>query len=441
MKAAWLLLSLIALAPLAHAGTARVDLVQADGAWNGESQALAHDGSAVVWVPRDARIHNVSLPNWRVASGDAIFAPAADGEVLVVAFDTPYLTRYVAPEDVNVTIAITPAPGLASQGDGTFSLSRGDAVKLRVFDADRVGELPVLLAVGITAAVSFALALLWHAIRPPSPREGAKKFFDHLGELQARIFPAILIFAALNLYYFVFGLKYVQLGNVTLIAPAWSESGGLATRAFESVSERLVPDNVALVALRPVDAVLAQVEIALFLAFVTVLPLVVYEIAAFVKPALKERERRVASRVIPVVSGLFLAGSAFGFLWMAPLMLRTLYDFAPAVGAAPLLGVGDLVSFALLITLSFAVAFELPVVMYALSRLGAVQARTWVKYARHAVLIIFVAAGILTPDPSVVSQLLVGIPVTGLYLLGVGAAYVGERQRGQAQARVDASSS
>lgn len=434
MRLSWLLL-LALLAPLAHAGSARVDLVESGGAWNGESQALAHDGSAVVWVPRDARIHNVSLPNWRLASSDAIFAPAADGESLVVTFDAPRLSRYVAPEDVNVTIAITPAPGFASAGDGAYTLGRGETVRLRVFDADRVGELPILVAVGVAAVASFAVALVWHALRPPAPRSGAKSFLDHLSELQARIVPPILIFAALNLFYFVFGLKYVTLGNVTLIAPTLSTSASLATRAFDSVSERLVPDGVALVALRPVDAVLAQVEIALFLAFITILPLLVFEVAAFVKPALQERERRVASRVIPVVFSLFIVGSGFGFALMAPLMLRTLYEFAPAVGATALLGVGDLISFALLITLSFAVAFELPVVMYTLSRLGAVEAKTWRKYARHAVLIIFVAAGILTPDPSVVSQLLVAVPVTGLYLVGALAALVGERQRSHARAR------
>src|SRR5438067_10937952 len=118
---------------------------------------------------------------------------------------------------------------------------------------------------------------------------------------------------------------------------------------------------------------------------------------------------------------------------MAPFMMRTLYAYAPTVGARPFLVVGDLVGFALLVVTSFGLAFELPVVMYALSAIGLIQARTFRKYFRHALVVIFLVAGIVTPDPSIVSPLLVGVPVTALYVVGMLAAAAGER--GQARRR------
>lgn len=469
LRAAFPLLALLVLlVPSVSAANASVTLWEEDGRWNGLSAvdglaAPAGDAQrALVWVPAGARVHSVvaSGPggageaSWSAAGEDALrLRGPPETTSFVVEFDfrggAPNLARYVAPMDLDaLTLDVRPedervpqAPGFAfrqedpREGDAPAwraergAVAQGESIPLRVVDADRIGELPLLASVGGLSLLVLLGTLAYHRVRPPLGGKAPERFLDHLAELQARLLPPGVLFALLNVFYFAMGLRVASWRGVELLAPTFGVDGSIATRAFDAFAERLVPEGVSLVVLRPVDAVLAQVGVSLFLALVTVLPLLVYELAVFIGPALMPREQRALLRTLPVVTLLFLAGALAGYLLMAPLMIRTLYGYAPALGADALLGVGDLVAFALLVVLSFAFAFELPVAMYALSRLGIVKAGTFGKYLRHAIVVIVVAAGILTPDPSVISQLLVAVPITLLYVVGIVAATLGERAR------------
>ena len=435
-----------------------------DGAWNGRSCTTGVEGAPLVpvWVPRGARVQSVAVSDgaepaqaapWRAAGRDALVVQAANGtREACVSFDfaprgAGVVARFVAPADLEALDALVRAPGgmalVADQGavgpatlDGQDAsrlragpLRAGDAVTLRAVDEGRLGEVPLLLTIGGLAVAVLLGTLAWHALRPPLGGKPAVRFLDHLVELQARLVPAVVLFGLLNVFYFAMGLRVLHVAGVPLLAPTFGVEASVASRAFDAFAERLVPPDVTLVAMHPVDAVLAQMQTSLFLSFLTVLPLLLYEVAAFMAPGLEPRERRAAVATLPVFTALFLAGALFAYLVLAPLMLRTLYGYAPVLDATPLLGVGDLVSLVLLLMLAMALAFELPVAMYALARLGVVQPQTFLRYFRHAVLVIVVLAGVLTPDPSVVSQLIVAGPVTGLYLLGTGVAYLGARRR------------
>lgn len=455
MRSPVLVLLVVLLAPTASAAEAFVQLDELGDAWNGESRvelAPTEGGREVsVWAPANARIHGVHAraadatdatdARWRAGGPDVLLVTApGDARAVWVEFDVPdrrpYLARFVAPPGIErVTIDITAADGAVAEspdaafidGRASAAVGPGDAIGIRVVDAGRVGELPLLLTIGLLALVVLAGTLLWHRARPPLAGREPQRFLDHLSELQARLLPPAALFALLNVFYFASGLRAVD--AFPYVLPTWGVDASISARAFDAVAERLVPPDVTLVVLRPADAVLAQVGMCLFLALATVLPLLVYEIGAFIAPGLEPRERAIAARVLPLVTGLFLLGALGGYLVAAPLMIRTLYSYAPGIGAAALLAVGELVSFSLLVILALAIAFELPVVMYVLARVGLVRARTFGRYVRHAILAIVVLAGLITPDPSVVSQLLLAVPIVALYAIGIGAAAWGERPR------------
>lgn len=461
MKRLPLLVLLVLLLPAASAASAQVRLEEADGAWNGHSEADAAPNATVVdvWVPAHARLHRVDAlgpdgaraASYRALGADALRVALPEGALAARAeFDftgnPALLARFVAPSAYDaVDFELAPPEGFAVEADGvTFEpaagvwrarlvdVPEGESLRLRVVEEGRVGELPILASLALVSGLVLAGAWAYHKARPPLEGRAPERFLDHLRELQARLVPPVLVFGLLNVLFFTFGLREIDWSGMTLVVPTFGAEGGLATRAFAAFAETMVPDGVQLVAIRPADAILAQVQMTIFLAFLAVLPLILYEVAAFVGPALLPRERVLALRTVPLVSALFLAGCVFAYLVMAPLMIRTLYAFAPGVGALPLLAVGDLVSFALLVVLAFGLAFELPVVMFALSRVGLVKAATFRRYFRHAVVVIVIAAGLLTPDPSVVSQLLVALPVTMLYVLGMASAEWAQRQRDRA---------
>lgn len=445
------LVILLAFAPSASGAGALVAFQKVGDAWNGDSRVIFEPEDASrqidVWVPANARIQSVSYrlgesagaAAWSAAGPEVLRVLAPSGSsAIVVLFDVPeqrpYLARFVAPEGVDrATLVVLTDEGEVAEspdvelvdGRATVSVSPGDVIALRIVDAGRVGELSLLATIGGLAVLVLLGTLLWHHVRPPLEGREPQKFLDHLSELQARLLPPAVLFAALNLFYFASGLRAID--SAPYVLPTWGVDASIAARAFDAIAERLVPPDVRLVVLRPADAVLAQVGMGLFLSLATILPLLVYEIAAFVSPGLQTRERRVVARILPLVTGLFLLGALLAYLVFAPLMIRTLYAYAPGIGAQPLLAVGELVSFSLLVILALGIAFELPVAMYALARLGVVRAKTFGRYVRHAILGIVVVAGLITPDPSVVSQLLLAVPVIALYVLGIGAAAYGER--------------
>jgi len=482
---AMLLLVLLLSAPSVSAQAAEVDLhVVRDGdGWHAILTRTIEPNAtfATIWAPANARLDDLHLvaragsPDavngstaangssnanhdatttpvvWRPAGGEAITADVSAGGQLVASYQSladPTI-HYVAPVAEHLTLRVTSdlpvrisgintarvdAGGADNGADtpgeqyvGAATLQPGDGFDLRLAGRGADG-LVVLATTGVLALLGLLATIAWHRLRPPLGGAEPERFLDHLRELQARLVPMAVVFALANILYFAVGLQRGEWFGRALWLPTFALNGSLAGTAFHAFADQLIPPGVTLVVLRPIDAILAQVMMALFLAFLTVLPTLLYEITAFIGPALSDRERGLTWRTIPLVTGLFVAGCVAGFLGAAPLMIRTLYAYAPVVGAVALVSVGELVSFALIIIIVFGIAFELPVAMFALSRVGLVHAATFRRYTRHTILVIVVIAGVVTPDPSVISQLILAVPLTGLYLIGLIGASLGERR-------------
>ncbi|MGQ0536599.1 MAG: twin-arginine translocase subunit TatC [Methanobacteriota archaeon] len=247
----------------------------------------------------------------------------------------------------------------------------------------------------------------------------ARPVLAHLAELRRRLLRVFAVFGAAFVLAFAFDVRRVAVGGALLPLPVPSFSPTIASRVFARMTSDLVPDGVTLVVTGPLDAVLAQVEVALFLACLSALPVALYEGAAFLVPGLTDRERRVFLATLLPATLLFALGAAFAYFVMVPMLLGTLYAFAPGLGAVPLVTTDRLVSFALLLVLVFGLMFELPVLMAVAARLGLASARGYLRYWRHAILAMFLLAAVITPDPSVVNQVVVAVPLVVLYLVGV----------------------
>ncbi|HET6404492.1 MAG TPA: twin-arginine translocase subunit TatC, partial [Candidatus Thermoplasmatota archaeon] len=320
---ALLALALALLAPTAAAASAFVTLERVGDAWNGESR-VELDAAATrpvdVWVPANARIQSVTFRSgdesapaaWTAAGADTLrVAAPADATSVSVRFDVPerrpYLAQFRAPAGIDdVTLHVRTAGGARAEspdvqfadGRASASVAPGDTIAIRVVDAGRVGELPLLLTVGGLSLAVLVGTLAWHRLRPPLGGREPQRFLDHLSELQARLLPPAVLFALLNLFYFASGLR--ALDAFPYLLPTWGVDASIAARAFDAVAERLVPPDVTLIVLRPADAVLAQVGMCLFLSLATVLPLLLYELAAFIAPGLEPRERTIAIRTLPI---------------------------------------------------------------------------------------------------------------------------------------------
>ncbi|HKA14762.1 MAG TPA: twin-arginine translocase subunit TatC [Myxococcota bacterium] len=226
---------------------------------------------------------------------------------------------------------------------------------------------------------------------------------EHLDELRTRIIRSLLAWvigtaAAWNFKEQIFRL---------LLAPA----------------VRALGKGQPLQAIAPSEIFFSYIKCALLAGFIFALPIVFWQVWAFVAPGLYPNERRAIVPFVVVSSLLFAGGALFGYTQILPVMFAffTSYDSDWVKSAWTMHEVFKLTTS---MFLAFGVAFELPVFVFLLTLAGIVDAPTLWRGTGYAILVIFIAAAILTPSPDWVSQCLLGVPMVILYLIGVGVAYL-----------------
>lgn len=173
-----------------------------------------------------------------------------------------------------------------------------------------------------------------------------------------------------------------------------------------------------LVFLSPTEAFMAYFKLAFFVGFFIASPVILSQIWGFVSSALEERERRIFLFFLPFSVALFLCGAAFAFFIAIPWALKFLINFAgPEVW--PVISISKYLSFIVVLMLMFGIVFELPVGIVILSKLGLVTPETLSRNRKWAILVIFIAAAILTPTPDAFTQILMAVPMIFLYEISI----------------------
>lgn len=274
-------------------------------------------------------------------------------------------------------------------------------------------------------AVGLVAWLLYRRRHTVAPRNEAMPFLEHLEEFRTRILRSGAMVLLWMLLFLSMRSERLTLGAWHLAYPEPSLYDNMAAQVYNWIARTTVPPHVTLIVASPMEAVGAQMQVALVLALLVGLPFVLYEAWAFLSPGLRAQEQRLVRASLPLALALFALGGAFGFLVVAPLLLSVLYGFAAPLGATSFLNVGMLVGTVATMVLLFGAAFELPLVMVGLVRLRILTTRTYIRRWRHATMAIFVVAA-LASDPTVTSQLIIGCLLLVLYWSGVLGSYLVE---------------
>ncbi|OIO38880.1 MAG: twin arginine-targeting protein translocase TatC [Candidatus Omnitrophica bacterium CG1_02_49_10] len=172
-----------------------------------------------------------------------------------------------------------------------------------------------------------------------------------------------------------------------------------------------------LVFISPTEVFISYLSVGLVSGIILSLPVIFYNLWRFAWIALTDTEKRAAAVFIPLSIIFFFFGAAFSFFIVTPLGLHFLITMAPE-GIKPMISVMKYVSFVGMLLFAFGVAFELPIALSLLTKLGIITPAFLAKKRKYAVLIIFIAAAILTP-PDAFTQVLMAIPLIFLYELGI----------------------
>jgi sec-independent protein translocase protein TatC len=158
-----------------------------------------------------------------------------------------------------------------------------------------------------------------------------------------------------------------------------------------------------------------------------VAPYLFYQLWLFIAPGLYQHEKRYVIPFVSFSTVLFLAGALFGYFIVFPLVFRFFLGFENEyIQAMP--SMNDTFSFALRLLFGFGIAFELPVVIFFLAKIGIVTPESLRKKRKYALLLMFVVGAIITP-PDVISQVILALPLMLLYEFGIIVAKIGIRKK------------
>ena len=233
----------------------------------------------------------------------------------------------------------------------------------------------------------------------------------HLGELKRRLIHSVLVLVLTTALAFAFHRRILEF----LLAPATRHglnpyTGGLPV--FTDLTE--------------LWGVIVKVSVLTGLAFAT--PFFLFQVARFVSPGLKTSEKVYLYTLMPAALLAFAAGIAFGYYVLLPPAISFLVTFGGDI-ATPLIRIGSYVNLMTMLLFWMGISFELPIVIFFLTRIGVVTPRFLSKNRRWAIVLAFVAGAAITPTFDPVNQSLVAGPLIALYEIGYLLSLIGQRRR------------
>ncbi len=250
----------------------------------------------------------------------------------------------------------------------------------------------------------------------------------HLEEVRRRILKIVIVVIAITAFLLAFHAEPVEILGVELFYPTPQPLDNIAAQLTDYFRVNLVPESVQLIQTAPGQAFFAQVYIAALVGVVAAMPIIIREVAAFLKPALKENEIHISRNITIPALGLFVAGCLFSYFLVIPFILDFLYKYGESAGLVTFLNIMDFVTFVLQFLLAFGLSFQLPMIMYATTASGMTDAKFWRKNIRYAVVIIVIFGAIITPDGSGITMWFIAGPMIALYLGGMAVIERKERK-------------
>lgn len=240
---------------------------------------------------------------------------------------------------------------------------------------------------------------------PPDELAGTEQpFVSHLVELRDRLIRAVIAIAV------CFGVLALWPGPAAM---------------YDLLAAPMVahlPKGTTLIATNVISPFVVPLKITLLAAFLLALPVVLYQVWAFVAPGLYSHEKRLVMPLVVSSTVLFFIGVAFCYFFVFGQVFKFIQGFAPkSITAAP--DIEAYLSFVLTMFVAFGAAFEVPVVVVVLARMGLVSIEKLRAFRSYFIVLAFIVAAVLTP-PDVVSQLSLAIPMVLLYELGIWAAQI-----------------
>lgn len=226
-----------------------------------------------------------------------------------------------------------------------------------------------------------------------APGEQEMSLFDHLRELRDRLIVCVVALVVTTLIGFFLTKPTIEL----LIA--------------------LTPELLKLTTFNPTESINIYIEVDLLIGFILALPILTWQMIAFVVPSLYPHEKRIVYTLLPGSFLCFVAGAAFSFFLALPSTLHFLKSFESEIFQTQWRA-GEYIDIVTQLLFWSGIIFQLPLILLVLSKLRLINYHYLAKYRKYAFLIAFVVAAVITPTPDPINMTIVATPIYLLYEIG-----------------------
>jgi sec-independent protein translocase protein TatC len=247
----------------------------------------------------------------------------------------------------------------------------------------------------------------------PPPDKKVMGFLDHLEELRWTLIKSAIAFAVF----------------VTLIAFFIDDFARVLNWPLARVRADYPKMNTDLITNSPMGVFTVIIDICLIGGLVLSLPFILFFIAQFIAPALTKRELKILLPGCVAALVLYLGGAAFGYFLLTPSTIRVAFELNQLLGYTVLWTADRYYSLLMWLVLGMGAAFEFPLLIVLAVYMGLIEVATLRKYRRHAIVVIFIIAAVVTPTPDPFNQTLFALPLLVLYEVSILVAARLKRRR------------
>lgn len=246
-------------------------------------------------------------------------------------------------------------------------------------------------------------------------------FLDHLEDLRwhlIRITLAIIIIASLAFVFSRFIFDDIIFAPMKMDFPTYAWLCKIAT--FMGVETSFCNDTIPLILQNRTMSgqFSADIWTSILAGFIISFPYTIYQLWKFISPALHENERKHSRGFIVVSSLLFFLGALFGYYVITPLSINFLANYSISSVVNNQIDISSFIGLVRSSVLASGIIFELPIIIYFLTKIGLVTPEFLIKYRKYSLIIVLILAAIITP-PDIASQIIVAIPILVLYEVSI----------------------
>lgn len=229
-------------------------------------------------------------------------------------------------------------------------------------------------------------------------------FWDHLDELRNCLWRIVLAVLVGGIAAFCFKEPMFEV----ILAPCHSDFILYRLVGAEPFSLHLINTGLA-------EQMLIHIKVAICVGILAASPYIIYVLFGFISPALYENERRCSVRVTLSAYIMFFVGIAVNYFLIFPLTVRFLGLYQVSEEIDNMLTISSYIDTLLMLSISFGIVFEIPVVSWLLARFGLLKASWMAHYRRHAIVAILIVAAVITPTTDIITLVIVAMPIWLLY--------------------------